>query len=63
MSEDEGRGQREFDLERDRAAVEKLKDWGINGDPLLKSLGGEPWWKAWIKKKPTNSNPESTPKK
>lgn len=41
-------GQREFDPEREREAVKKMKDWeiGLEEDPAMKEVGGEPWWKG-----------------
>lgn len=45
--------QREFDPKRDKAAVKKLEAWqnGTQPDPVMESLGGEPWWRAFLKKK------------
>ncbi|KKU57222.1 MAG: hypothetical protein UX80_C0022G0002 [Candidatus Amesbacteria bacterium GW2011_GWA2_47_11b] len=60
MAENKGLGgQVELDLERDRAAVKKMEKWGKGFalDPVMESLGGEPWWRAraqkvQIRKKP-----------
>jgi hypothetical protein len=56
MTEDKSAGsgaQREFDPERDQAAVKKLRDWnnGTVPDPAMEGLPGEKWWRARIKKK------------
>lgn len=42
--------QKEFDPDRDKEAVEKMKGWekGTLKDPVMESLGGEPWWRAWV---------------
>jgi len=36
----------EFSEERELDAINKLKQWDSGDDPLLNSVGGDPWWKT-----------------
>lgn len=63
QSPEQSGAQREFDPDRDKAAVEKLKAWekGTRQDPVMEGLGGEPWWRGFLKRKKPGQNSSGKP--